>query len=109
MPAQTVDATLACSDLPESGSPRSFGNARDYAHENPPAVLHLKTSTQRFQVGITIGIDLGDIWSRYCTLNEDGEVVDRGRFRTNPSWVDKRYGIAKSLASFTAANLRYER
>ena len=27
-------------------------------------------------VGMTIGIDLGDIWSHYCTLNEDGEVVD---------------------------------
>jgi transposase len=37
------------------------------------------------RVGTTIGIDLGDIWSHYCTLNEDGEVVDRGRFRTNPS------------------------
>jgi transposase len=28
-------------------------------------------------------------WDDYCTLNEDGEVVDRGRFRTNPSSVDK--------------------
>jgi transposase len=43
------------------------------------------------RVGITIGIDLGDIWSHYCTLNKDGEVVDRGRFRTNPSGVDKRF------------------
>jgi len=43
------------------------------------------------RVGITIGIDLGDIWSHYCTLNEDGEVVDRGRFRTNRSGVDKRF------------------
>ena len=41
------------------------------------------------KVGTTIGIDLGDIWSHYCTLNEDGEVVDRGRFRTNPFSVDK--------------------
>ena len=38
-------------------------------------------------VGITIGIDLGDIWSHYCTLNEDGEVIDRGRFRTNSLYV----------------------
>ena len=38
---------------------------------------------------MTIGIDLGDVWSHYCTLNEAGEVVDRGRFRTNPSSVDK--------------------
>jgi transposase len=43
------------------------------------------------KVEITIGIDLGDVWSHYCTLNEDGEVVDRGRFRTNPSGVDKRF------------------
>jgi FkbM family methyltransferase len=43
------------------------------------------------KVGITIGIDLGDIWSHYCTLNEDGEVVDRGRFRTNPSGVGRRF------------------
>jgi hypothetical protein len=40
---------------------------------------------------MTIGIDLGDLWSQYCTLNEDGEVSDRGRFRTNPSGVDKRF------------------
>ena len=38
---------------------------------------------------MTIGIDLGDVWSHYCTLNEDGEVVDRGRFRTTPAGVDK--------------------
>lgn len=38
---------------------------------------------------MTIGIDLGDVWSHYCTLNEDGEVVDRGRFRTTLSGVEK--------------------
>jgi hypothetical protein len=27
---------------------------------------------------MTIGIDLGDVWSHYCALNEDGEVVGRG-------------------------------
>jgi transposase len=41
------------------------------------------------KVGMTIGVDLGDVWSHYCTLNEDGEVVDRGRFRTSPSGVEK--------------------
>ena len=41
------------------------------------------------KVGMTIGIDLGDVWSHYCTLNEDGEVVDRGRFRTSPSGVER--------------------
>jgi len=61
--------------------------------------MRMKTHPQYFiskprrssKVGITIGIDLGDIWSHYCTLNEEGEVVDRGRFRTNPSGVDKRF------------------
>ena len=37
----------------------------------------------------TIGIDLGDVWSYYCTLNEAGEVVDRGRFRTSPKGLEK--------------------
>ena len=47
---------------------------------------------------MTIGIDLGDVWSHYCTLNEEGEVVDRGRFRTTPTGVERRthsvYGAA---------------
>ena len=42
-------------------------------------------------VSMTIGIDLGDIWSHYYALSEDGEVIDRGRFRTNLSGVDKRF------------------
>jgi transposase len=33
---------------------------------------------------MTIGIDLGDVWSHYCTLNQDGDVVGQGRFRTTP-------------------------
>jgi hypothetical protein len=28
----------------------------------------------RSKAEMTIGIDLGDVWSHYCTLNEDGEV-----------------------------------
>ncbi|MCU1222922.1 MAG: ISAca5, transposase [Edaphobacter sp.] len=38
---------------------------------------------------MTIGIDLGDVWSHYCTLNQDGEVVDRGHFRTTPKAIEK--------------------
>jgi transposase len=40
-------------------------------------------------VEMTIGIDLGDVWSHYCTLNQEGEVVDRGRFRTTPTGVER--------------------
>ena len=38
---------------------------------------------------MTIGIDLGDVWSHYYKLNRDGEVVDRGRFRTTPKAIEK--------------------
>ena len=44
---------------------------------------------RRTKVEITIGIDLGDVWSHYCTLNQEGEVVDRGRFRPTPTGVER--------------------
>ena len=52
---------------------------------------HLIAEVPRRQtkIEITIGIDLGDVWSHYCTLNEEGVVVDRGRFRTSPKGVEK--------------------
>ena len=52
---------------------------------------HLITEVprRRTRVETTIGIDLGDVWSHYCTLNQDGKVVNRGRFRTTPKAVDK--------------------
>jgi transposase len=52
---------------------------------------HLIAEVPRRQprVEMTIGIDLGDVWSHYCTLNQDGEVVDRGRFRTTPKAIGK--------------------
>jgi len=40
-------------------------------------------------VEMTIGIDLGEVGSHYCTLNKEGEVVDRGRFRTTPKGLEK--------------------
>ena len=44
---------------------------------------------KRGQVELTIGIDLGDVWSHYCTLKQQGEVIDRGRFRTTAKAIDK--------------------
>jgi transposase len=44
---------------------------------------------KRGQVELTIGIDLGDVWSHYCTLNQEGEVIDRGRFRTTAKAINK--------------------
>src|SRR5882672_3954753 len=57
--------------------------------KKPAQHLIAEVSRSSSTVGKTIGIDLGDVWSHYCTLNEGGEVVDRGRFRTSPSGVEK--------------------
>jgi len=51
--------------------------------------LIAEVPSRRSRVETTIGIDLGDVWSHYCTINQDGEVVDRGRFRTSPKAVEK--------------------
>ena len=47
---------------------------------------------------MTIGIDLGDVWTHYCTLNQKGEAVDRGRFRTSPKGVEKWFTDLSSVA-----------
>jgi transposase len=36
-------------------------------------------------------VDLGDQWSHYCILDEDGEITEEGRFRTSESGVAKRF------------------
>jgi len=57
--------------------------------KNPTQHLIAEVPLRRSRVEMTIGIDLGDVWSHYCTLNEDGEVVGRGRFRTTPKAIEK--------------------
>src|ERR1700730_18824404 len=68
---------------------RSFGSKRLFPIKKP--THHLIADVRRSQPRVekTIGIDLGDVWSHYCTLNEEGEVVDRGRFRTTPKGLEK--------------------
>jgi hypothetical protein len=36
--------------------------------------LIAKVPRKRGQAELTIRIDLGDVWSHYCTLNQQGEV-----------------------------------
>jgi transposase len=57
--------------------------------KKPTQHLIAEAPRKRDQVELTIGIDLGDVWSHYCTLNQQGEVIDRGRFRTTPKAIDK--------------------
>lgn len=57
--------------------------------KKPAQHLIAEVPRRQSRVEMTIGIDLGDVWSHYCTLNEEGEVVEQGRFRTTPKGVEK--------------------
>ena len=59
------------------------------SHEEPGAAPHRGSPTQTGQGGDDVGIDLGDVWSHYGTLNQGGEVIDRCRFRTTPKAIEK--------------------
>ena len=40
---------------------------------------------------LTVGLDLGDRRSRYCMLNEDGEVVEEGSIATTEAGIRKQF------------------
>ncbi len=41
---------------------------------------------------LTIGLDLGDMTSRYCILNEAGEVVSEGSVATSKVGISSLFG-----------------
>jgi transposase len=57
--------------------------------KKPTQHLIAEVPRRQARTELTIGIDLGDVWSHYCTLNQDGEVIDRGRFRTIAKAIEK--------------------
>jgi hypothetical protein len=77
------------SDLAEKWDEQVSWIGETIAMKKPSQHLIAEVPRSVTKVELTIGIDLGDVWSHYCRLNEDGEVVDRGRFRTTPSGVEK--------------------
>ena len=40
---------------------------------------------------ITVGIDLGDRFSRYCIVNADGEVMEEGRIATTAAALERHF------------------
>jgi len=46
----------------------------------------------RDAAGQTIGVDLGDKWSRLCVLDDHGEVCEEGRIATTSRAMLKRFG-----------------
>lgn len=47
--------------------------------------------------GRTMGLDLGDRWSRYCVLDSGGEVVEEDRVRTTASGIEARFGAMPAM------------
>jgi hypothetical protein len=45
--------------------------------KKPAHQLIAEVPVRRSKVEMTISIDLGDVWSHYCTLDEEGGVIDR--------------------------------
>ena len=41
--------------------------------------------------GWTIGIDLGDQWSRYCVIDGEGAIIEEGRLQSTPTAVEKQF------------------
>ena len=42
--------------------------------------------------GLTVGVDLGDRWSRYCVLDEDGQILEEDTIATTAQALRKRFG-----------------
>ena len=46
---------------------------------------------------LTVGIDIGDQWSHYCLLSDDGEVVEEGRIRSTSTALARHFEGVRSL------------
>ena len=65
--------------------------------KKPSQHLFAEVPRRQPQLEMTIGIDLRDIWSHYCTLNRGGNIVGRGRFRTTPKVIEKWFSAFASV------------
>lgn len=50
-----------------------------------------RESVNTKQAAITVGIDLGDRFSRYCVVSEEGEVVEEGRLPTTTAALERHF------------------
>ena len=42
-------------------------------------------------ISTTIGLDLGDRWSRYCVVDRSGAVIEEDRVRTSTAGLEHRF------------------
>jgi predicted NBD/HSP70 family sugar kinase len=54
----------------------------------------------------TIGLDLGDRWSRYCVIDSRGSVVKEDRVRTSPEALEETFRVVlpSKIAEDSAAS-----
>ena len=45
----------------------------------------------------TVGIDLGDEWSRYCVVDEEGEMIEEGRLKTTSGAFRKHFAESEPM------------
>jgi len=62
----------------------------------------LSKSTQRMEAmagkpTMTVGLDMGDRFSHYCLLNEDGDVVEEGRRQSTETAFRRHFGSEPRL------------
>ena len=67
----------------------SSGSERLFLMKKPAQQRIAEIPSRQARVEMTIGIDPGDVWSQYCTLNVDGEIAYRGRFWTTAKAIEK--------------------
>jgi len=51
----------------------------------------MEQNLQPQTMGRTIGLDLGDRWSRYCVLDQNGVIVEEDRVRTSVAALEQRF------------------
>jgi hypothetical protein len=85
---------------------RSSRSEIDCSHEEASAAPRW---LKQARVEITIGIDLGDVWSHYSTLNIDGEMVNREVVhRRTPARVAMEAGVHSIWISEQLQELGHE-
>lgn len=75
--------------VPTNGMSMSFESERLSPMKKPSQRIIAEVPRRQSKVEMRIGIDVGEVLSPHCTLDEKGELVDRGRFRTTPKGLEK--------------------
>jgi len=55
------------------------------------ATQNHQPTSKREKPAFTVGIDLGDRFSRYCRLNQDSEVTEEGRIATTKAALERHF------------------